>query len=91
MCVCVCVCVLFVNLFKPLPILLYSSQVRLDAMRHLLQFPAGDLVTCDNWPSLRTAIGDTLMDSDDTLAVRLTSRTHNDIIFIVEGGFHSED
>ena len=46
-------------------------QIRLDGMRHLLQFPSGDLITCENWGVLHQAIQHALMDSDTQLSVRL--------------------
>lgn len=38
-------------------------------MKHLLQFPPGDLVSCDNWSSLKEAVSDALMDEDAQIAV----------------------
>ena len=46
-----------------------SLQVRLEAMHHLLQFPPGDLVNCDNWTNLKDAVGSALMEEDTQLAV----------------------
>ena len=43
--------------------------MRTEAMKHLLQFPSGDLVSCDNWASLKEAVGNALMDTDTHIAV----------------------
>ena len=40
-------------------------------MRHLLQFPSGDLITCENWETLHQAVRHALMDPDTELSVRL--------------------
>ena len=58
-------------LFRPHPLTtpLYLLQVRLDGMRHLLQFPSGDLISCDNWDTLLQAVRHALMDSDTELSV----------------------
>ncbi|XP_064387617.1 protein broad-minded-like isoform X2 [Halichondria panicea] len=45
-----------------------SLQVRIDGMRHLLQFPSGDLVGCDNWTPLNTAVRKCLMDDSKQLS-----------------------
>ncbi len=38
-------------------------------MRQLLQFPPGDLVSCENWSSLKDAVSTALMDRNTELAV----------------------
>ena len=45
------------------------SQVRLEGMRHLLQFPSGDLITCENWETLHQAVRHAFVDSDTQLSV----------------------
>ena len=48
-------------------------QVRLEAMRHLLHFPPGDLVSCENWATLQEAVGNALMEDNAELAVSINS------------------
>lgn len=50
-------------------VLFVFLQVRLAAMRHLLKFPPGDLVSCENWSSLKVAVSIALMDHNTELAV----------------------
>ena len=50
-------------------------QVRVEAMRHLLQFPPGDLVSCENWSNLKDVVGNALMDDHAEIAV---SQRHTD-------------
>ena len=53
----------------PLDLRLGPLQVRLEGMRHLLQFPSGDLISCDNWDTLLLAVRHALMDPDTYLSV----------------------
>ncbi|CAI8013095.1 Protein broad-minded [Geodia barretti] len=53
------------------------TQVRIEAMHHLLQFPIGDLVAMDTWSQLKPVLSGTLMDSDPRLAgMSLTLHCH---------------
>lgn len=47
----------------------WLCQVRLEGMRHLLQFPSGDLITCDNWETLHGAVRQAIIDPDTELSV----------------------
>ena len=43
-------------------------------MRQLLHFPPGDLVSCENWSSLKDAVSTALMDRNNELAVSQEER-----------------
>ena len=68
-CTCVYVCVYAYTLWYMYNQSYLFVQIRVEAMRHLLQFPPGDLVSCENWTSLKEMIGRALMDDDLEIAV----------------------
>lgn len=63
-------------------------------MRHLLQFPPGDLVSCENWSSLKDAVSTALMDHNTELAVSIllvwgfirSSQLYLTLSYLIKGG-----